>query len=200
MVSQKRITAYPAWWLVLLLVWLIFCWDQVQISNLFMFELPYLFLVYNLNNNYVTFLYLFIKRSLCTSDNCFGCFVFGSFLFLKVVFKFLFPEHPFYLMMNSFLLQRPALDIRDLPLFYSMFNSSTMQVRSSQSLVTASVWTVPHYMKYLAKFHSREKATILLIYTEFKPTQIDPPRSNVGDMYCYWVACGQAQFAAFTFL
>ena len=75
-----------------------------------------------------------------------------------------------------------------------------MQVRSSQSLVTASVWTVPHYMKYLAKFHSREKATILLIYTEFKPTQIDPPRSNVGDMYCYWVACGQAQFAAFTFL
>ena len=59
--------------------------------------------------------------------------------FLKVVFKFLFPEHPFYLMMNSFLLQRPALDIRDLPLFYSMFNSSTMQVRSSQSLVTASV-------------------------------------------------------------
>ena len=55
-------------------------------------------------------------------------------------------------------------------------------------------------MKYLAKFHSREKATILLIYTEFKPTQIDPPRSNVGDMYCYWVACGQAQFAAFTFL
>ena len=200
MVSQKRITAYPAWWLVLWLVWLIFCWDQVQISNLFMFELPYLFLVYNLNNNYVTFLYLFIKRSLCTSDNCFGCFVFGSFLFLKVVFKFLFPEHPFYLMMNSFLLQRPALDIRDLPLFYSMFNSSTMQVRSSQSLVTASVWTVPHYMKYLAKFHSREKATILLIYTEFKPTQIDPPRSNVGDMYCYWVACGQAQFAAFTFL
>ena len=200
MVSQKRITAYPAWWLVLLLVWLIFCWDQVQISNLFMFELLYLFLVYNLNNNYVTFLYLFIKRSLCTSDNCFGCFVFGSFLFLKVVFKFLFPEHPFYLMMNSFLLQRPALDIRDLPLFYSMFNSSTMQVRSSQSLVTASVWTVPHYMKYLAKFHSREKATILLIYTEFKPTQIDPPRSNVGDMYCYWVACGQAQFAAFTFL
>ena len=200
MVSQKRITAYPAWWLVLLLVWLIFCWDQVQISNLFMFELLYLFLVYNLNNNYVTFLYLFIKRSLCTSDNCFGCFVFGSFLFLKVVFKFLFPEHPFYLMMNSFLLQRPALDIRDLPLFYSMFNSSTMQVRSSQSLVTASVWTVPHYMKYLAKFHSREKATILLIYTEFKPTQIDPPRSNVGDMYCYWVSCGQAQFAAFTFL
>ena len=134
MVSQKRITAYPAWWLVLLLVWLIFCWDQVQISNLFMFELPYLFLVYNLNNNYVTFLYLFIKRSLCTSDNCFGCFVFGSFLFLKVVFKFLFPEHPFYLMMNSFLLQRPALDIRDLPLFYSMFNSSTMQVRGSLSL------------------------------------------------------------------
>ena len=43
-------------------------------------------------------------------------------------------------------------------------------------------------MKYLAKFHSREKATILLIYTEFKPTQIDPPRSNVGDVYCYWVA------------
>ena len=31
-------------------------------------------------------------------------------------------------MMNSFLLQRPTLDLRDLPLFYNMFNSSTMQV------------------------------------------------------------------------
>ena len=27
-----------------------------------MFELPYLFLVYNLNNNYVTFIYLFIYK------------------------------------------------------------------------------------------------------------------------------------------
>lgn len=44
-------------------------------------------------------------------------------------FDFLSSEHPFYIMMNSYLLQRPALDLRDLPLFYSMFNSSTMQVK-----------------------------------------------------------------------
>ena len=92
------------------------------------------------------------------------CFV-ASFLFKRSFFNCLFPEHPFYVMMNSFLLQRPALDIRDLPLFYPMFNSSTMQVRSSQSLVTASVWTVPHYMKYLAKYRSFEKATILPPYS-----------------------------------
>ena len=49
-------------------------------------------------------------------------------------FDFLSSEHPFYIMMNSYLLQRPALDLRDLPLFYSMFNSSTMQVKHMSSL------------------------------------------------------------------
>ena len=138
MVSQKRITAYPAWWLVLLLVWLIFCWDQVQISNLFMFEFLYLFLVYNFINNYWTLLSLIIIFKtghyvpvIIVSVSL--CFV-ASFLFKRSFLNFLFPEHPFYLMMNNFLLQRPALDIRDLPLFYSMFNSSTMQVRGSLSL------------------------------------------------------------------
>ena len=61
------------------------------------------------------------------------CFV-SSFLCKRSFLNFLFPEHPFYLMMNNFLLQRPALDIRDLPLFYPMFNSSTMQVRGNLSL------------------------------------------------------------------
>ena len=138
MVSQKRITAYPAWWLVLLLVWLIFCWDQVQISNLFMFEFLYLFVVYNFINNYWTLLSLviifktghYVPVIIVSVSMCFV----ASFLFKTSFLNFLFPEHPFYLMMNNFLLQRPALDIRDLPLFYSMFNSSTMQVRGSLSL------------------------------------------------------------------
>ena len=133
MVSQKRITAYPAWWLVLWLVWLIFCWDQVQISNLFMFELPYLFLVYNFINNYWTLLSLVIVFKTVITVSVSLCFV-ASFLFKRSFLNFLFPEHPFYLMMNNFLLQRPALDIRDLPLFYSMFNSSAMQVRGILSL------------------------------------------------------------------
>ncbi|KAM7446686.1 nucleolar pre-ribosomal-associated protein 1 [Porites harrisoni] len=51
----------------------------------------------------------------------------------RVTFILLRREHPFYLMMNNFLLQRPALDIRNLPLFYSMFNSSTMQHVSERS-------------------------------------------------------------------
>lgn len=188
MVSQKRITAYPAWWLVLLLVWLLFCWDQVQISTLFMFELPYLFLVYNFNNNYLTFLSLFIKRSSCTNDNCFGLFVFCSFLLvLKVIFEFLFPEHPFYLMMNSFLLQRPALDIRDLPLFYPMFNSSTMQVRGSLSLNFTPLHEILGKVSLLW-----ESDDYIDLY--WVPTHLtDPPRSNVGDISCYEAACGQAQ-------
>ena len=124
--------------------------------------------------------------------------------FLKVVFKFLFPEHPFYLMMNSFLLQRPALDIRDLPLFYSMFNSSTMQVRGSLSLYPIT-WN---------KFRFCEKATIILIYTEFRPTLLIQVKcwrhvllrgclwpspiafslSRVLGVSRYWAACGKAHF------
>ena len=133
MVSQKRITAYPAWWLVLLLVWLIFCSDQVQISNLSMFEFLYLFLVFNFTNNYWTLLSLVIIFKTVIIVSVSLCFV-ASFLFKRSFLNFLFPEHPFYLMMNNFLLQRPALDIRYLPLFYSMFNSSAMQVRGILSL------------------------------------------------------------------
>ena len=103
-----------------------------------MFEFLYLFLVYNFIHNYWTLLSLFIIFKtghygpvIIVSVSL--CFV-ASFLFKRSFFNFLFPEHPFYLMMNNFLLQRPALDIRDLPLFYSMFNSSTMQVKGSLSL------------------------------------------------------------------
>ena len=106
-----------------------------------MFELLYLFLVYNFINLTFPFLFTFFKKDhhvLVIIVSAALCLV-ASFLFKKSFFNVLFPEHPFYLMMNSFLLQRPALDIRDLPLFYPMFNSSTMQVRSSQSLVAASV-------------------------------------------------------------
>ena len=200
MVSQKRITAYPAWWLVLLLVWLIFCSDQVQISNLSMFEFLYLFLVYNFINNYWTLLSLVIIFKtghyvpvIIVSVSL--CFV-ASFLFKRSFLNFLFPEHPFYLMMNKFLLQRPALDIRDLPLFYSMFNSSTMQVRGR------------------AKFRFCEKATIILIYTEFQPTLLIQVKcwrhvllrgclwpspiafslSRVLVVSRYWAACGKAHF------
>ena len=187
MVSQKRITAYPAWWLVLLLVWLLFCWDQVQISNLFMFEFLYLFLVYNFINNYWTLLSLIIIFKtghyvpvIIVSVSL--CFV-ASFLFKRSFLNFLFPEHPFYLMMNNFLLQRPALDIRDLPLFYSMFNSSTMQVRGSLSLNCTPL----HEISF-ASVRKRRLYWFIL--------SSDPPywsRSNVGDMSCYGAACGQAQ-------
>ena len=208
MVSQKRIAAYPAWWLVLLLVWLLFCWDQVQISNLFMFEFLYLFLVYNFINNYWTLLSLIIIFKtghyvpvIIVSVSL--CFV-ASFLFKRSFLNFLFPEHPFYLMMNNFLLQRPALDIRDLPLFYSMFNSSTMQVRGSLSLYPIT-WN---------KFRFCEKATIILIYTEFQPTLLIQVKcwrhvllrgclwpspiafslSRVLGVSRYWAACGKAHF------
>ena len=186
MVSQKRITAYPAWWLVLLLVWLLFCWDQVQISNLFMFEFLYLFLVYNFINNYWTLLSLIIIFKtghyvpvIIVSVSL--CFV-ASFLFKRSFLNFLFPEHPFYLMMNNFLLQRPALDIRDLPLFYSMFNSSTMQVRGELYPITWNTW------QSLASVRKRRLYWFIL--------SSNPPywsRSNVGDMSCYGAACGQAQ-------
>lgn len=186
MVSQKRITAYPAWWLVLWLVWLIFCWDQVQISNLFMFESPYLFLVYNFINNYWTLLSLVIIFKtghyvpvIIVSVSL--CFV-ASFLFKRSFLNFLFPEHPFYLMMNNFLLQRPALDIRDLPLFYSMFNSSTMQVRGELYPITWNTWQ---------SFASVRKRRLYWFILSSSPPYWS--RSNVGDMSCYGAACGQAQ-------
>lgn len=41
---------------------------------------------------------------------------------------FVCSEDPFYTMMNKFLLQRPCMDISNVPLFSFMFNSASMQV------------------------------------------------------------------------
>ena len=211
MVSQKRITAYPAWWLVLWLVWLIFCWDQVQISNLFVFEFLYLFLVYNFINNYWTLLssviifktghyvpVIIVSVSLC--------FV-ASFLFKRSFLNFLFPEHPFYLMMNNFLLQRPALDIRDLPLFYSMFNSSTMQVRGSLSLnctplheilgKVSLLWESDDYIDlYWVPAHLIDPGQMLetCLVTGLPPSPIAFSLSRVLGVSRYWAACGKVHF------
>ena len=43
-------------------------------------------------------------------------------------------DHFLYVLVNSYLLQRPALELREVPLFYTLFNSSSMQVRRSQNV------------------------------------------------------------------
>ncbi|XP_048577840.1 nucleolar pre-ribosomal-associated protein 1 isoform X2 [Nematostella vectensis] len=43
------------------------------------------------------------------------------------------PDHSFYMLINSFLLSRPAIDPREIPMFYTLFNSSSMQHRNEQS-------------------------------------------------------------------
>lgn len=75
----------------------------------------------------LTYLKNSITEEFCRLSTLMTCFV------ARVAHILLKPEHPFYIMMNSFLLQRPALDLRDLPLFYNMFNSSTMQHASERS-------------------------------------------------------------------
>ena len=207
MVSQKRITAYPAWWLVLLLVWLIFCSDQVQISNLSMFEFLYLFLVFNFTNNYWTLLSLVIIFKTVIIVSVSLCFV-ASFLFKRSFLNFLFPEHPFYLMMNNFLLQRPALDIRDLPLFYSMFNSSAMQVRGILSLnctplheilgKVSLLWESDDYIDlYWVPTHLIDPGQMLETCLVTGLPVADPiafSLSRVLGVSRYWAACGKAHF------
>lgn len=83
---------------------------------------------------------------MCTPkiSNLLGIVDILAFLTLKndwlILFHLYCTEHPFYIMMNSFLLQRPALDLKDLPLFYNMFNSSTMQVGT---LLATTVTRIP---------------------------------------------------------
>jgi len=62
-----------------------------------------------------------ITEANCRISSLMVCFI------ARVANILLKPEHSFYIMMNSFLLQRPALNLRDLPLFFTMFNSSSMQ-------------------------------------------------------------------------
>lgn len=42
------------------------------------------------------------------------------------------PTHSAYTALNSFLLRRPAIDLRDVPLFYAMFGSGTTQYRGDR--------------------------------------------------------------------
>ena len=51
----------------------------------------------------------------------------------------LFSDHPMYVLVNTYLLQRPVMDLKEVPLFYTMFNSSSMQVRISVGLLPASL-------------------------------------------------------------
>ncbi|XP_068755165.1 nucleolar pre-ribosomal-associated protein 1-like isoform X2 [Montipora capricornis] len=68
-----------------------------------------------------------ITEANCRLSSVMACFV------SRMADILLKPEHPFYVTMNSFLLQRPSLQLRDLPLFYSMFNSGTMEHMTERS-------------------------------------------------------------------
>ena len=49
------------------------------------------------------------------------------------------PDHPMYPLINRFLLQRPVLDLDDIPMFYSLFYDSGDQFRTSRLWVTRTL-------------------------------------------------------------
>ncbi|KAG0220462.1 ribosome 60S biogenesis N-terminal-domain-containing protein [Mortierella sp. GBAus27b] len=59
------------------------------------------------------------------------------------------PEHFMYPHVNKFCLQRPTIDLEDIPMFYSMFNSSTEQHRKERvwmlRLLASSLKTAEEY-------------------------------------------------------
>jgi len=87
-----------------------------------------------------------ITEANCRISSLMVCFI------ARVANILLKPEHSFYIMMNSFLLQRPALNLRDLPLFFTMFNSSSMQHVTERSwmlqLLVDGMKDSPNYYLY----------------------------------------------------
>eukprot|EP01052_Picozoa_sp_SAG31_P014603 SAG31_NODE_914_length_11058_cov_13.316270_4_plen_1446_part_00 len=45
------------------------------------------------------------------------------------------PDHALYTQVNAFLLQRPFLDVTDVPMFYSMFNSSDKEYKTERAWI-----------------------------------------------------------------
>ncbi|KAF9574547.1 hypothetical protein EC968_006159 [Mortierella alpina] len=85
------------------------------------------------------------------------------------------PDHFMYPHINKFCLQRPTIDLEDIPMFYSMFNSSSEQHRKERvwmlRLLAASLKTAEDY-----KLFKRRHVVDLL--TAFFNSQLSEPLSR----------------------
>ncbi|KAF9968574.1 hypothetical protein BGZ70_002099 [Mortierella alpina] len=85
------------------------------------------------------------------------------------------PDHFMYPHINKFCLQRPTIDLEDIPMFYSMFNSSSDQHRKERvwmlRLLAASLKTAEDY-----KLYKRRHVVDLL--TAFYNSQMSEPLSR----------------------
>ncbi|KAF9959147.1 hypothetical protein BGZ72_010277 [Mortierella alpina] len=85
------------------------------------------------------------------------------------------PDHFMYPHVNKFCLQRPTIDLEDIPMFYSMFNSSSDQHRKERvwmlRLLAASLKTAEDY-----KLFKRRHVVDLL--TAFFNSQLSEPLSR----------------------
>ncbi|XP_065176786.1 nucleolar pre-ribosomal-associated protein 1-like [Sycon ciliatum] len=86
-------------------------------------------------------------------------------LFLsKAAIQFLHPEHWIYPMVNSFFLQRPILDVADLPLFYNLFNSTAMQYKRERNWM---IQLLTEGLRHVTDLHLYQRRHVLELMMSF---------------------------------